>query len=106
MDSLKATDAASAAVVKNPETRVSLASMEAKVVGEEYMNPMSAPHMTICVLTLANGFLLVGKSTPADPANFDRDLGMQFAREDAMRQLWPLEGYLMREKLAAPGAAA
>lgn len=101
MDSLKATDAASAAVVKNPATRVSLESMEAKVVGEEYMNPMSAPHMTICVITLANGFLLVGKTAPTDPANFDRDLGKQFAREDAMRQMWPMEAYLMRERLSA-----
>ncbi|ESY05256.1 hypothetical protein X752_25950 [Mesorhizobium sp. LNJC398B00] len=56
--------------------------------------------MTICVMTLTNGFTLVGKSAPADPANFNQALGEKFAREDCIRQMWPLEGYLLREELS------
>ena len=97
--SLEASDAASAAVQKTPH-RVTLDSMNAKITNEEYIHPTSCPHMTIAVLHTSNGFTLVGKSAPADPSNFDADLGQKFAREDAMRQMWPLEGYLLCEQLA------
>jgi hypothetical protein len=40
-----------------------------------------------------------GQSAPADPENFDQAFGEKLARDDAIRQLWPLEGYLLRQKL-------
>lgn len=98
MDSLRISDDASKAVQKTPN-RISLDSMLAKVVSEEYINPPSIPHMTICVIVLENGFSLVGKTAPADPANFDAELGRRFAKEDAIRQMWPLEAYALRERL-------
>lgn len=99
MGSLETTDAESRAVQKTPN-RVSLDSMKEKIAAEEYIYPESLPCMTICVLTMTNGFAVVGKSAPADPENFNADLGKKFAYEDAMRQLWPLEGYALRERLA------
>lgn len=99
MGSLETTDAESAAVQKTPN-RVTLDSLKAKVVGEEYIHPECLPSLTICVLLLSNGFTIVGKSAPADPENFNADLGRKFAYEDAIRQMWPLEGYALREKLA------
>lgn len=98
MGSLETTDAESAAVQKTPH-RVTLDSMIAKIAEEEYIHPACLPHMTICVLRLTNGFALVGKSAPADEGNFNLELGRKFAREDAIRQMWPLEGYALREKL-------
>ena len=99
MDSLKMGDDAAAAVQKTPN-RVTLDSMIAKIEAEEYIHPDVMPHLTICVLRLTNGFSLVGKSAPADAGNFDAELGQKFAREDAIRQMWPLEGYALRERLA------
>lgn len=90
-----------AASVQKTPNRVTLSGLEAKIVGQEYMRPAVMPHMTICILVLANGFSVVGKSAPADPENFDESAGRDFARADALRKLWPLEGYLLREKLAA-----
>lgn len=98
MNSLEQTDAASAAVQVTPN-RVTLESLKAKIVSEEYTNPPTVAHMTIAVLTTRNGFTLVGKSAPADPANFNPELGQRFAYEDALRQLWRLEGYLLCERL-------
>lgn len=110
--SLEASDKAAADVQKTPH-RVSLDSMNAKVAGENYFTvgealgalgqPFTSQHkvMTICVVTMANGYMVVGKSAPADAGNFNAELGRKFAREDAVRQLWPLEGYALREKLAA-----
>lgn len=57
--------------------------------------------LTICVLVLKNGYTIVGKSACASPANYDADLGYKIAREDARRQIWALEGYALRSKLAA-----
>ncbi len=90
-----------AASVQKSASRVTLADLAAKVLKTEYIRPNSAPHLTICVLILKNGYSLVGKSAPADPLNFDPEAGQRFAYEDALRQLWPLEGYVLRERLAA-----
>lgn len=105
MDSLEATDRASQAVQKTPH-RVSLASMKDKIESVSYFNPGVLPSMTIAVMKMANGFVVVGKAAPADPENYDRQLGEQFAFDDCIRQLWPLEGYALREKLAASDAAS
>lgn len=99
MGSLEVTDAESRAVQKTPN-RVSLDSMVKKIASEEIIHPRSTPSMTICIVTMTNGFVVIGKSAPADPANFNADLGAKFAREDAIRQLWPLEGYALRERLS------
>lgn len=109
MSSLEVTDQEAAAVAKKP--RVSLASMEAKIrgrydfTGEKIVDEgtpvdTSLKILSICVLVLTNGFTLIGKSAPASPENFDAALGKKFAYEDAVRQMWPLEGYALREKLS------
>ena len=108
--SLQITDEQSAAVQKTPN-RVSLQSIEDKIVAEySFTADMAlneAPIMdslkilTICIIVMKNGFTVIGKAAPADAANFDADLGKKFAREDAIRQIWPLEGYALRDRLAA-----
>ena len=97
MDSLKISDAESAAVAVAP--RVTLDSMEAKIVSEEYT--VIDNILTICVIKMRNGFYVTGESAPASPANFNVELGRKFAREQAVRKLWGFEGYALREKLAA-----
>lgn len=111
--SLEATEAASKAVQKTPN-RVSLESMNSKIAAEYTFTADKAiagagmpattalEVLTICVIVMKNGFTLIGKSAPADAGNFNAELGAKFAREDAIRQLWPLEGYALREKLATP----
>lgn len=56
--------------------------------------------LTFCVLTLKNGFTLVGKSAVASPENFNAELGRKIARKDAIEQLWPLLGFRLRDKLS------
>ena len=56
--------------------------------------------LTICVLTLRNGFLVTGESAAASPENFDAAIGRRIARENARNKIWALEGYLLREKLS------
>jgi hypothetical protein len=99
LSSVAMTDDESKAVQKT-EHRVTLDSMLAKIMHAEYIYPQTIPHLTICVLILDNGFAVVGKSAPADPENFNKELGVKFAKEDAIRQMWQLEGYALRERLS------
>jgi hypothetical protein len=55
--------------------------------------------LTIYVMTLKNGYTIIGKSACASPENYDADLGRKIAREDARRQIWALEGYVLRSRL-------
>ena len=55
--------------------------------------------LTVCCLTLANGSVVTGQAAAASPANFDSVIGRKIARADAREKIWPLEGYLLRERL-------
>lgn len=55
--------------------------------------------LTFCVLVLRNGFTVVGTSACASPENFDADLGMKLARENAVSKIWPLMGYALKQQL-------
>lgn len=57
--------------------------------------------LTICVLVLRNGFTVVGTSACADPANFNREIGQEIALRDAERQVWPLLGFELKNRMAA-----
>lgn len=59
-----------------------------------------APQLTICVLSLENGFTVTGESACASPENFDRIIGQKIAYENAREKIWMLEGYLLKEKLS------
>ena len=57
--------------------------------------------LTICVLVLRNGFTVTGESACASPENFNVELGQKIARDNARQKIWALEGYALRNKLAA-----
>ena len=48
---------------------------------------------TICTLTTEAGTKLVGTSGVLDPANYDAQIGEKVAYDNALNQLWALEGY-------------
>ena len=78
--------------------RLNPALIDAAIADEEYH--VFAGFCTVCALTLQNGYIVVGKSAPASPENFNAELGRKIAREDARRQIWALEGYRLRSQLA------
>jgi len=56
--------------------------------------------LTVCCLTLKNGFNVTGESACVSPENFDAELGKKIARENAKNKIWMLEGYLLKERLS------
>lgn len=113
MSSIETDNAAAAAVQKSP-SRVSLDDIEAAIVyetsftGDELADDAPQPAeavaslsvLSVHLIVMRNGFTVIGKSAPADAANFDRALGARFAREDAIRQIWPLMGFALGRLMA------
>jgi hypothetical protein len=119
VDSLQTSDAAAAAVANAP--RVTLGEIEAAIAAKFFVSgedaaraalanewkadvevPAYLDHLsvlTICILVMRNGFTIIGKSAPASPENWDGELGRKFAYEDAVRQIWPLMGFALRDRL-------
>ena len=55
--------------------------------------------MTVCCLTLRNGFNVIGESACASPENFNADVGRTISKTKAREKIWQLEGYLLKENL-------
>lgn len=55
--------------------------------------------LTVCVLTLQNGFTVTGESACASPENYDEQIGQSIAYENAREKIWVLEGYLLKQRL-------
>lgn len=109
MNSLQASEKECAAVAVAP--RVSLSDIEGAIEAVYHAPANALAHATglqsppalevlsICLVVMRNGFTIVGKSAPASPENFNRDLGQKLAYEDCIRQIWPLMGFALRDKL-------
>jgi len=59
--------------------------------------------MTICILTLQNGFSVTGQSACASIETFDKKMGEEIAYDDAKDKIDVLEGYLLRQRLFENG---
>lgn len=53
---------------------------------------------TICQLTLKNGHTVIGKSACVYVENYNQALGEKYSFEDAVNNVWPLEGYLLQQR--------
>lgn len=82
----------------NQPNKVSLNDLLAKVKGATY-TVLPNGRTTICQLTLENGYTVEGQSACVDIANYNKALGEQYAYNDAISKIWPLEGYLLAESL-------
>lgn len=66
---------------------------------DDYKDNCGASCLTICILSLENGFTVTGESACASPENFDEKMGREIAYKNAREKIWQLEGYLLKEKL-------
>ncbi|KEP68786.1 hypothetical protein DL1_08525 [Thioclava dalianensis] len=66
--------------------------IEALIVDEDYLHHPGST-LTICVLTLANGFNVIGESACLNPEDYNEEIGHKIARDNAFSKIWALEGY-------------
>lgn len=79
--------------------RLSPEQIDSVIVKEQYYT-FPKTLVTVCCLTLKNGFTTMGESACVSPENFDIEVGRKVAKENARNKIWALEGYLLKEKLA------
>jgi hypothetical protein len=84
-------------MLKNSLTKNDIES--AVCADQYYVFPNST--LTVCCLTLRNGYRVTGESACVSSDNFDAEIGRKIARENAVEKVWALEGYLLKEKLTA-----
>ena len=103
----------------NVAPRITPADIEANIASEHYFtaedgvgraskgrtsvggkNPVALSLLTFCVLVLRNGFTVTGESACASPENFNAEIGMRIARDNAVAKVWPLMGYELRSSLS------
>lgn len=83
--------------------RLTPALIDATIKSEHYYR-FPDTTLTICALTLRNGYVVTGESASASPENFDEAIGKRIARDNARNKIWALEGYLLRDRLSGSGA--
>lgn len=79
--------------------RITPDHIDAQILTEQY-HVFPGTTMTICALTLKNGFVVIGESAAASPENFDASIGERIARDNARNKIWALEGYALRNRLS------
>lgn len=79
--------------------KISPNDLEAAIQKEVY-HVFDGSCLTVCVLTLQNGFTVSGESACASPAMFDAEIGRTIARRNAKDKLWSLLGYELKTKLS------
>jgi hypothetical protein len=72
--------------------------IDAQIQKEDYY-VFPGTTLTVCALTLRNGFQVTGESAAASAANFNEEIGRKIARDNARSKIWMLEGYLLRDFL-------
>lgn len=76
--------------------------VDSVIVGSQYWIPAGTT-LTICMLTLANGFTVTGESACASPENFDVEVGRTYAYRAAKTKIYALMAYELRTKLTEQG---
>ena len=68
------------------------------IVHEAYIK--TGKKITVCHLTLADGFEVVGTAGVVDPESYNPKIGNKVAREKALDKVWQHLGSILQNKLA------
>lgn len=79
--------------------RLTSEMIDRQIAGEAY-HVFPGTTLTVCALTLRNGFIVTGESAAASPENFNEELGRKIARDNARNKIWAFEGYSLRDYLS------
>lgn len=89
---------AAIAATKPTGPRLTPEQIDDQITAEDY-HVFPNTTLTVCCLTLRNGFTVTGESAAASPENFNAAIGQRIARENARQKIWALEGYLLKERM-------
>lgn len=84
-----------AAIDAKTGEKVTAVYMESRIATVAYAKIDAT--VTVCSVTLDNGFSVRGESACVDPANYDEKIGKSLAYKQAFDKLWPLFGFRLAE---------
>jgi len=90
-------DSLAAAIEAQPYPKVTKDYIETRIKKTDYL-VLPDSTVTLCNITLNNGYSVRGESACVDPRNFNVEIGKGLAYKQAFDRLWPLEGYLLAER--------
>ena len=71
--------------------------LESHIADESY-HQFPNTTVTVCCLTLDNGFDVIGYSTVIEKEKFNAEMGEKFAKDDAVGKMWELYAFDARQK--------
>ena len=77
--------------------RVTMEDVLAEIVGESY-TVLPSGRVTVCEITLRNGFVVRGVASVVFIENNIPELGRKYAREQAVEQIWQLLAFRLRDQ--------
>lgn len=81
-----------------PANKLTLTDITNLVTKEQY-HVFEGSTLTVCCLTLKNGFTVTGESACVDPLNFNKELGESIAKKNAIEKIWLVAGYALKEAI-------
>jgi hypothetical protein len=78
--------------------RITPEQVDASIIDEHYIK--AGKKTTVCHLTLADGFEVIGVAGTVDPANFDANIGNNIAKNKALDKVYQHLGSILQNKLA------
>lgn len=97
MPELLSDDELNQKLAERAATSVTKEYMESRIAKTEF-HVIQNSTVTICSITLDNGYSVRGESACVNPDNFNKEIGERIAHDNAFKNLWPLFGFLLAEK--------
>lgn len=82
--------------------RVTPSRIKHKIKNVSY-HVFSPTQLTVCCITLKNGFTVTGESACISPENYDEEIGKSIALTNAENKIWMLESYLLKQHMYEEG---
>lgn len=79
----------------SPAPRVTKDAIESRIKTKEFTRLGGT--VTLCSITLDNGYSVRGESACVNPENYNQMIGEKIAYDNAFTKLWPLYGFLLAE---------
>jgi len=83
-------------LAQSPAPRVTADYINSRIATTEYLR--IGQTVTLCSITLDNGYSVRGESACVNPENYNEEIGNKIAYDNAYHKLWPLFGFLLAEK--------
>jgi len=84
------------AIASMPGDKVTREQIDDRISAVDY-HVLPKSTVTVCNITLDNGFSVRGESACVAPENYNREIGEKIAYDNAYQKLWPLFGFLLAE---------